>query len=156
MTLTEILIAVMIVSILGTFAAVTYVRTYEKARGQNAAAVIRMIHAAERLYYLDWNTFTDLTYVSGPPSSCGGVTGGNGALVTQGYLKCPNRGNPSVRAFNYQVNDLGFGTIQIVATRNSGRYNAGTIFLGVTPPSSGSTLTWGSAPPWPAEMTPQN
>jgi len=150
MTLTEILIAVMIVSILGTFATVTYVRTYEKARGATAIAMVRIMHAAERLYYEEWNRYTPLAYSA--PSGCGTPTSN---LVTAGYLRCPNEGDPQTRAFNYTASLFGPTSVVLRATRNGGRYNGGIIQLFVLG-LGGSTFWSNVGTVWPAGWVPPN
>ena len=65
-TLNELLVAVIIVALVVTFATETYVRTYEKSKGFNAVAILRMIRAAERIYYMDWNNYVRLTCPGSP------------------------------------------------------------------------------------------
>lgn len=139
-TLNEILIAVVIISTLATLAMVTYVRVYEKGRGYSASAVLRLIRAAERIYYLDQNTYTDLTFPCTSP------------LIADGYLQCPNLGAVDDRAFNYTVTSFpgpppGYDA---VAERQAGRYDLDTITLNVT--CCPETPTWAGT--WPAELRP--
>ncbi len=132
-TLAELLVAVVIVSIIGSFAAVTYINAYEKTRGHHAVALVRMIHAAEQAYALDWGVPATLTF---PCTS---------NLLTEGYLQCPNTGGNELRAFNYTVGVSGL-TFTITATRNGGRYNNATIVLthtgGATPYSWSGSWNW--------------
>lgn len=131
-TLMELMVAVMIVAILSTMAAVTYVRVYEKAKGDQAIATLRMIRAAERVYWTDWNAYADL-----PFGTCASF------LITQGYLQCPNTpGSP----FDYEIAVLG-ATHGATAVRRAGRYGGKTIILTVTccPEAPTWTGTW----PWP-------
>lgn len=139
MTLMELLVSVMILALVGSFAALTYVTAYEKVRGQNAVAMVRMLHAAERVYRMDWNNPTSLAY---PCTS---------NLITERYIECPNQGNNDLRAFDYNVSILGGGSFGVTATRNRGRYSGRTIILtqapdGTVPPYSWSG-NWSWLPP---------
>lgn len=152
-TLNELLVVVIIIALLSTFATETYVRTYEKSKGMNAIAIIRMIRAAERMYYMDWNRYAPLTYID---AGCGPTTSG---LVVGGYIQCPNLGTPQDRAFNYTVSAPIFLPLRfIVVARRTGTGRYGGI-LGRTiifvqndappPPSTGWSGTW------PADWRPQ-
>lgn len=145
MTLTEVLIALVIISILGTFAATTYVKSYEKNLGYRAVTTLRMIRAAERIYYMDWNRYS--------PSLNPGVCGAH-PLFVAGYMQCPNAGNAKERGFDYQITVVGPGTSYIArARRNSltSRYTTNLISLSVSCCPS-ETATWGGN--WPAEWRP--
>ena len=135
MTMAEILIAMVIVSILGTFAMITYVRVYEKSRGYQATTILRMIRTAERLYYLDWNGYEDL------PTNC------DSHLVEAGYLQCPSQGSSQDSGFDYQV-AIGGGGVNYtaVATRLAGRFQGRDITLGMT--CCPETPTWGGSWEW--------
>lgn len=137
-TLNELLIAAMIISMLGTFAVVTYVRVYEKSRGYHAFAVLRLIRAAERLYYLDWNEYIPL------PLDC------DSDLVREGYLQCPNLGTPQDRAFDYDVTTVTGSQYVASAQRIAGRYSGREITLNVT--CCPEVPTWGGD--WPADLRP--
>lgn len=134
MTLAEILITVVIVSLLGTFAMVTYVRVYEKSRGYQAVTILRMIRTAERLYYLDWNEYEDL------PTNC------SSDLVQEGYLQCPNLGSAQDRAFDYEVTRGGGADYTASAVRLSGRFQGDDITLSVS--CCPETPAWGGSWEW--------
>jgi len=119
-TLTELLIVVLIIGLMSTLAAETYVTTYEKSKGFNAVAMLRMIRAAERIYYMDWNTYTELTLTCGPATT---------GLVAGGYIQCPNTGSASDRAFNYTVTAPAANNFTATATRTGGRFTTQTIVL---------------------------
>ena len=144
MTLNEIMVTVVIISILGTLGIMTYVRVYEKNRGQQAVAILRLMRTAERVYYLDWNIYTDLT---APCTSF---------LITKGYLQCPNLGNAVDRGFDYTLTTGGGGnTYTATATRKGTGSNATkTITLGVTCSPCPETPTWGGTGP--SEWKPPN
>ena len=149
-TLNEILIAVVIISILGSLAMVTYVRVYEKGRGYSAVTILRMIRAAERVYYLDHNEYTPLDFVSFPDGCIS-------SLVTEGYLQCPNAAPAEERAFGYLIVHpaLPPERFQAGAIRLSGRFRFRTITLEVLrcDPCPGPEVpTWGGT--WPAELMP--
>ncbi len=139
MTLNEILITVVIISIIGTFAVETYVRSYEKGRGYNAVAILRVIRSAERLYYMDWNQYVAL------PVNCGSD------LVTAGYLLCPNEGSAQDRGFDYTITPGGGNGYTAYATRTGGRYRNDDIRLGIQ--CCPESVSWGGS--WPAEWRPQ-
>ena len=112
-TLVELLIVVVVIALMGTFATETYVRAYEKNRGYNAVAMVRLLRAAEGIYFMDWNTHTDLVY---PCAS---------NLVSGGYMQCPNQGDPIDRGFSYSVTVTAPDTFTAQATRNgTGRSRA--------------------------------
>lgn len=135
MTLTEVLLTVAILSILGSLAIVTYVKVYEKSRGAQAITILRMIRTAERLYYLDWNEYEDL------PTNC------NSDLVQEGYIQCPNQGSVQDRSFDYGVNVGGGGTDYTAsATKISGGFLGEDITLNVT--CCPETPTWGGSWEW--------
>ncbi len=129
-TLNELLVVVIIVALLATFAAETYVRTYEKSKLLNAVAIIRMIRAAERVYYMDWNNYRTLT---APCTS---------ALITGGYVQCPNQGSALDRAFDYRVGTTTPNTFTATATRLGGRYNGNTVTLRQ---EAAGAIFWGSS-----------
>ena len=90
MTLNDLMIVVLIVSVTAGLAIPTYVKTVEKVKGDEALGMLRLLRAAEKVYYFDNNSFyTDLT-VAAP-----------GPLVTEGYIQNPN--GDLGRAFNYDV-----------------------------------------------------
>ena len=136
-TLAELMIAMVIISILGTYAMVTYVRVYEKNRGVQAYTVLRMIRTAERLYYLDWNVYIAL------PVSCASN------LVTERYLQCPNSAAIKERGFNYVVTSAAPTNYVATATRepaSTSRYHGNTILLTVS--CCPESPTWGGSWPW--------
>ena len=110
MTLNELMIVVLIVSVTAALAIPTYVKAVERARGDEALGMLRLLRAAEKVYYFDNNDFyTDLT-VAAP-----------GPLVTAGYIQNPN-GDPG-RAFDYDVaenNAANPSSFAATATRRSG------------------------------------
>ena len=57
-TLTEILIVVIIVGILATLALPMLVKTLEKAKLGEAASNLNLIRTGEKIYFLEWSTFT--------------------------------------------------------------------------------------------------
>ena len=137
MTLTEIMITLVIISILGTFAMTTYVKAYEKSRGYQAVTVLRMIRTAERLYYLDWNTYTNL-----PNNAC------NSPLVTEGYMQCPNAVDPQERGFDYEVVALGNIYLARTSRTGTGRYTGKRILMTVSCFPCPETITWAGDWPW--------
>lgn len=74
-TLLEILIVVIIVAILAGVAMPNYARTVEKAKVQEAEGILTTIYQAQRIYRLDYDTFTTLAlldsnrYLTSPTSS---------------------------------------------------------------------------------------
>jgi type IV pilus assembly protein PilE len=61
-SLVEVVVALTVVSVLITFAAPSFRRTMEQSRADIAAANLRAIWSAQRLYWLDYRTYTnDLT-----------------------------------------------------------------------------------------------
>ena len=90
LTLNELMITVIIVSVLAGLAIPSYLRAVEKARGGEALGTLRLIRAAEKVYYFDSSSFyTDLTVAV------------QGNLVGQGYIQNPN--GDLQRAFDYSV-----------------------------------------------------
>lgn len=57
-TLLEILIVVVIISILAGLAIPKFNKTVESAKGKEAVVNLELIRTAERMYYLDYNTYT--------------------------------------------------------------------------------------------------
>lgn len=57
-TLTEILIVVIIIGILATLALPMLVKTLEKAKLGEAASNLNLIRTGEKIYFLEWSTFT--------------------------------------------------------------------------------------------------
>ena len=91
MTLNELMIVVLIVSVTAGLAIPTYVKTVEKMKAEEAWTTLKLLRAAEKVYYFDNNAvYTDLTVA--PPG---------GLLVTEGYLQDPNAS--ADRAFDYSV-----------------------------------------------------
>ena len=90
MSLNELIMVVLVVSVIAALSIPTFQRTAEKVRGDDALAILRLLRAAEKVYYFDWGQrYVDLT-VAAP-----------GPLVTEGYLQNPN--GDSGRAFNYTI-----------------------------------------------------
>lgn len=141
MTLNEIMIAVAIISILGTLGVVTYVRVYEKSRGHQAVAILRLIRAAERVYHLDWNAYTDL-----PAGGCGSP------LVTEGYLQCPNAAAAQERGFDYSVTSGGNSYTADATRLGTGRHAGDGIQLTVS--CCPETAGWSAIGSWPSEWLP--
>lgn len=56
-TLTEILIVVIIIGILGTLALPALVKTLEKAKLGEAASNLNLIRTGEKIYFLEYSTF---------------------------------------------------------------------------------------------------
>ena len=116
MSLNELIIVVLIVSVTVGLAIPIFQRTAEKVRGDDALATLRLLRAAEKVYYFDWNQ----RYVGLTPAA-------PGLLVTEGYLQNPN--GDSGRAFDYVVvpdNGASPRTFGATATRRSGCNNAET------------------------------
>ena len=106
MTLNELMMVVIIVSVTAGLAIPLYVGTVEKVRGDEARGVLLLLRAAEKVYYVDADTFIDLD----------GVT--RGPLVDAGYIQDPNA---ATLPFGYVVTVGGGGTTFVAtATRNSG------------------------------------
>ena len=153
MTLVEIMITLVIISILGTFAATTYVRAYEKNRGYQAVTALRVMRAAEKLYYLDWNSYTCMGYTA--PSSCTSAGCPSSPLITGGYFQCPNAAPARERGFNYGVVPGGNSYVASATREGVGRYVGRIISITVTYlAGSPETITWGGT--WPAEWIPSN
>lgn len=57
-TLTEILVVVIIIGILSTLALPMLVKTLEKARVGEAVSNLNLIRTGEKIYFLEYNTFT--------------------------------------------------------------------------------------------------
>lgn len=56
-TLTEVLIAIVVVAVLAGLALPNYFRTVELARSNEATTNLRIIHAAQKIYHLNNNTY---------------------------------------------------------------------------------------------------
>jgi len=138
-SLTEVLIAVIIIAMIGTFGIQTYVRAYEKSRAYGAVAMLRMIRAAQRVYFLDHGTYTFLT----PPCIS--------SLMTEGYMQCPNE-NPAM-GYDYSVTLFTPTNYTATAQRNAGWYDTHTITLTINynPPE---IVTWVGTPGSLDEWTP--
>ena len=105
MSLNELLIAVVILSVVAALAVPSYLKTIEKTRGEEALAVLRLLRAAERVYYQDWNErYT--TFIT---------------LANEGYLQNPKA--ETTRSFNYTMtinNAAPPRSVTVTATRKSG------------------------------------
>lgn len=75
-TLLELLLVVVIVGILAAMALPNFARAAERARIKDAQAVLSAIHSAERVYFLDQNSYGTLAN-----------------LIANGYLADPDAGN---------------------------------------------------------------
>lgn len=114
MTLNEVMMVVIILAVTASLAIPLYMRTAERARRDEAVAVLRMLRAAERVYYLDDappQEYAPLTVLPPP-----------GPLVSEGYLQNPN-GDPN-RAWDYDIVPNADPGFDATATRRSG-CNAG-------------------------------
>ena len=56
-TLTELLIVVIIIGIVGTLSLPMLVKTIEKAKLGEAASNLNLIRTGEKIYFLEWGTF---------------------------------------------------------------------------------------------------
>jgi prepilin-type N-terminal cleavage/methylation domain-containing protein len=72
-TLVEMMVVAALIGILAAMAAPSYQRAIEQARADVAAANLRAIWAAERLYWLENHTYTTNLSKSQPPSSLPGL-----------------------------------------------------------------------------------
>lgn len=117
MTLNELMIVVVIIVTLSGIALPRYLKSMEKARGDEALATVRLLRAAEKVYYYDNNsTYTTVA-----------------DLATQGYVQNPNLN--TARAFDYDVNFNNVvvpRTFTITAKRNQGCSKNETIKLDYT------------------------
>ena len=111
MTLNELMIVVLIVSVTAGLAIPTYVTTVERARGGEASATLRLLDAAEKVYHVDEGVFTDLTAAD------------SGFLVAEGYVQDPNA-DPN-RPFDYSVSAVTDTQMIVQAVRIGGGCNNG-------------------------------
>ena len=113
-TLNELLIAVVIVSITAGLAIPMYMRTVEKVKGDEARGTLRLLRAAEKVYYFDWQSqYENLA-----------------TLASGGYLQNPNANDQ--RAFDYVVaadNVASPRRFTATATRRNGCNSGETITL---------------------------
>ena len=90
MSLNELIMVVLVVSVIAALSIPIFQKTAEKVRGDDAMAMLRLLRAAEKVYYFDWGQlYVNLTVAT------------SGPLVTEGYIQNPN--GDSGRAFNYTV-----------------------------------------------------
>ena len=107
-TLLELLIAVVIVGILAALAIPNFTKSIEKGKVRDAEVVLSSLHSAERVYYLDQNSY-----------------GTDANLFANGYATNPDAGN-SNPDWDYAAAPAGT-TFSVTATRTGGGYNGKTI-----------------------------
>ena len=118
LTLNELMIVVLIVSVTAGLAIPSYLKSTEKVKGDGALGALRLLRAAEKVYYFD--NGSQYKNLDGAPDP----------LVTEGYVQDPN--GDLGRAFNYSVVSNNAATppqFLGTATRRSGCNNGETITL---------------------------
>ena len=83
-TLLEILIVVVIIGILAGLAIPKFNKTIETAKGKEAYVTLETLRTAERMYYLDYGSYTSIVGMGGPFSQ----------LVPDYLPENPNRNYP--------------------------------------------------------------
>lgn len=111
-TLLELMIVVILLSITASFAIPSYLKAIEESRGEQALATLHMLRTAEQVYFIDNGEYTVLNNPPGTP----------GFLITGGYVPDPNL-DPN-RPFNLVITFP--GNPRMGAGRQSG-CNAGEI-----------------------------
>jgi len=106
-TLTEMMVVLLIVSIVATMCVPTFQRAVEQSRADIAAANLRAIWAAERVYWLEYHAYT----------SDSGTNAQLQQLQQLGVLD-PAIGSATSGGYSYSINGTGTG-FTATATRNS-------------------------------------
>lgn len=118
-TLIELLVVIIIVSIIAAVAAPNFTRGAERARVRDAEAVLSAIFSAERVYFLDEDTFGSLA----------NLTGG-------GYLTDPDASDTADDDgdWDYSTENVSQTTFRAVAARMAGANETATITVDETFP----------------------
>ena len=107
LSLIELFVAVIILSILASLALPTFGRAVERAKVREAQAVLVSIYNAERMYRLDQGGY------------------GTGAdLIGNRYL---TNMNPDPTEWSYTISGVGSSAFTVTAQRLSGSYSGNTI-----------------------------
>jgi len=99
-TLTELLIVVIIVGIIGTLALPMLVKTMEKAKLGEAASNLNLIRTGEKIYFLEYGTF----------------------VMPHTELNIEDPNEQANRYFQYSVDPVTGEDFRANATRREGRY----------------------------------
>lgn len=110
LTLLELVIGVIVLSILAAIAVPNFSRALERAKVQDAQETLVSLYEAQRLYRLDNDTYGELL----------------NDLVNNGYATDPDPGNANPD-WNFASSDIEADTFVVTATRTGG-------------PNSGATL----------------
>ncbi|MGD0897146.1 MAG: prepilin-type N-terminal cleavage/methylation domain-containing protein [Thermoguttaceae bacterium] len=124
-TLVELMVVVTILAVLIGMAVPRFVRAVEQSRADIAAANLRAIWGAERLYWLENHAYTDQLSQQTPQG-----------LVELGLL------DPAVASasgdYVYRITAAGSDTFQAEATRTGSAFWAGTLTIDQTGTTGGS------------------
>jgi len=136
-TLAELVIVIIIIAILAALAIPRFIRTAEKAKGDESVANLRLIFAGERMYRLDYNIYSS-NLVTGPGPDDGGLSPEYIEDVTTAARQ---------KYFIFEIvpNSLGatLQTFRARAQRNSGIYSGGWIEI-----DQDENITTGDGWPW--------
>ncbi len=113
-TLTEIIMAVIVIGILASLAAPRYIRLIEKSRSAEARRVLGVIREAELAYFFEFDTYTSnmtlLRLPEIPSSACNAsyyfryvLSGVSAAGFTGTAMRCSAGGKEPQTAVNYNI-----------------------------------------------------
>lgn len=126
-TLVELMVVMVVIGVLAVIAVPSYQRAMEQSRADIAAANLRAIWSAERLYWLDYHTYS--ADLSGLRSM--GLLDGEILLSTTGY--------------SYSITSAGSDSFQAAATRTGTAAGAGQYTIDETGTISGTVQAPGGA-----------
>jgi len=126
-------IVIIIIAILAALAIPRFIRTAEKAKGEEAIANLRLIFAGERMYRLDYNIYS-LNLVTGPGPDDGGLS--------PEYIEDMETAARQ-KYFSFSLTRPSLQTFRARATRNIGIYSGGWIQI-----DQDEDITTGDGWPW--------